>query len=68
MAEEDRPLKLQDFLKLEGLVETGGHAKVLIQSGEVRVNGQVETRRGRKLAPGDVVEAAGQRAVVPERL
>lgn len=63
----DKPLKLGDFLKLEAAVESGGHAKAAIQSGEVRVNGEVETRRGRKLKPGDVVEIAGQRLVVPER-
>lgn len=49
-------MTLGQALKASSLVGTGGEAKVLIQTGEVRVNGEVETRRGRKLAPGDVVE------------
>ncbi len=49
------PIRLDQFLKLIGATDTGGHAKALIQSGEVRVNGDVETRRGRKLIAGDVV-------------
>lgn len=48
------------FLKLAGVAATGGHAKVLVQAGEVAVNGEVETRRGRALRPGDVVAAGGQ--------
>ncbi len=51
-----RILKLDQFLKLSGLVDTGGQAKVLIQSGEVWVNGELEIRRGRKLQPGDWVQ------------
>jgi ribosome-associated protein len=43
-----------------GMVGTGGQGKVLIQSGEIRVNGTIETRRGRKLRNGDVVEAFGE--------
>jgi ribosome-associated protein len=48
-------------LKAAGLVGTGGAAKVLIQAGEVSVNGEVETRRGRRLAEGDVVEVGDER-------
>ena len=48
-------------LKAAGLVGTGGEAKVLIQAGEVSVNGDVETRRGRRLEEGDVVEAGDER-------
>ncbi|MBX2998137.1 MAG: RNA-binding S4 domain-containing protein [Caldilineaceae bacterium] len=48
-------IKLDQFLKREGLVFSGGEAKHLIQSGMVWVNGEVETRRGRKLHPGDRV-------------
>ena len=48
-------LKLQDLMKLAGLVETGGEAKELIQNGQVRVNGEVCTQRGKKLRPGDDV-------------
>jgi len=53
-------IKLDQFLKLNGIVQTGGEAKLLIQSGEVRVNGKTETRRGRKLAEGDRVSALGE--------
>lgn len=48
-------------LKAAGLVGTGGEAKVLIQAGEVSVNGDVETRRGRRLEVGDVVEVGDER-------
>ncbi|THF85079.1 RNA-binding protein [Deinococcus sp. KSM4-11] len=57
-------IDLQDFLKLTGLVETGGEAKFRVQGGEVRLNGEVETRRRRKLRRGDIVEYAGQRVSV----
>lgn len=57
-------IKLQDLLKFAGAVETGGEAKVLIQEGEVKVNGQVCTMRGRKLYPGDRAELDGRRFVV----
>ena len=46
------------------MVGSGGEAKVLIQAGEVLVNGEVETRRGRKLLPGDVVEVGDERLEV----
>ncbi len=49
-------IKLDQFLKLAQIVETGGQAKHLIQSGAVEVNGSVETRRGRKLYHGDTVQ------------
>ena len=48
-------IKLESLLKFEGLVETGGEAKERIQDGEVQVNGEVCTMRGKKLRPGDVV-------------
>jgi ribosome-associated protein len=48
-------------IKASGLVGTGGEAKVLIQAGEVSVNGEVETRRGRTLEEGDVVEVGDER-------
>ena len=53
---QGKPLRLDQFLKLCGAVETGGHAKVLIQSGEVLLNGEVETRRRKKLSLDDVIE------------
>ncbi|MFA7382533.1 MAG: RNA-binding S4 domain-containing protein [Desulfurivibrionaceae bacterium] len=52
-------IRLGQFLKLAGVVDTGGEAKARIQEGEARVNGEVETRRGRQLAPGDLVEFGG---------
>ena len=57
-------IKLQDLLKFAGAVETGGEAKVLIQEGEVKVNGQVCTMRGKKLYPGDWAELDGRRFLV----
>jgi ribosome-associated protein len=59
-------IRLGQFLKLADLIDTGGVGKVLIGSGDVTVNGEVDTRRGRQLRPGDVVEVFGQSArVVP---
>lgn len=46
-------IKLEALLKFEGMAETGGDAKELIQAGEVTVNGEVCTMRGKKLRPGD---------------
>ena len=60
----EETIKLEQFLKLAQVVATGGHAKVIIQSGQVRVNRLVETRRGRKLRPGDRVEVGGEVLVV----
>ncbi len=48
-------IKLQDFLKFCDAAPSGGMAKNFVQNGEVTVNGETETRRGRKLYPGDVV-------------
>jgi len=56
----EETIKLDQFLKLMGLVGTGGQAKMLIQAGEVLVNGTVETRRGRKLVVGDRVVTMGE--------
>jgi ribosome-associated protein len=53
-------MKLDQFLKWSGITATGGQAKVLIQGGQVRVNGVVETRRGRMLRRGDRVEVEGR--------
>lgn len=55
------PITLGQLLKAAQLADSGGEAKSLVQAGLVRVNGQVETRRARKLAVGDVVEAAGKK-------
>ena len=53
-------ITLGQALKAVGFVGTGGEAKILIQAGEVRVNGEVETRRGRRLREGDVVEVGDE--------
>jgi len=52
----DEPIRLGQFLKLGGIAETGGQARALLDDGAVTVNGETETRRGRQLRPGDVVE------------
>ncbi len=52
----DPTIRLDHFLKLCGLVGTGGQAKLLVQNGEIIVNGEVEIRRRRQLREGDVVE------------
>ena len=53
------PLPLGSFLKLAGAAGTGGHAKLVVQGGEVKVNGELETRRSRILQYGDVVDVHG---------
>lgn len=57
-------VKLDQFLKFQGLAATGGEAKLRIQRGDVRVNGVIETRRGRQLAPGDAVGIDGRELLV----
>ena len=57
-------MKLDQYLKWKGWVFTGGEAKQRIQSGDVRVNGAVETRRGRQLVEGDRVVLDGEESVV----
>lgn len=52
-------IKLGQALKAAGLVQTGADAKTAVQNQAVRVNGEVETRRGRKLVDGDIVEFNG---------
>ncbi len=54
-------IKLDSFLKLSGLVVTGGQAKAAVQDGAVSVNGAVCLMRGKKLRDGDVVETAGRK-------
>jgi ribosome-associated protein len=63
MTETNEPqqpfIKLSQFLKWQNLVQTGGEAKIVIQEGEVLVNDELETRRGRKLRNGDRVTISG---------
>ena len=56
--------ELQDLLKLANLVGTGGEAKIVIQEGEVCVNGEVCTMRGKKIRPGDTVDYDGEELTV----
>jgi ribosome-associated protein len=55
----EHPINLTQVLKLAGCVLTGGEAKLLIASGRVRVNGEVELRKRRQMAVGDLVEIDG---------
>ncbi len=57
-------IKLSQFLKWKGLCASGGEAKICIIEGEVEVNGEVETRRGRVLRNGDRVNFEGQQYIV----
>ena len=53
-------IKLDSFLKWAGAVSLGSEAKILIQSGEVKLNGTVEVQRGKKLRKGDIIELNGE--------
>jgi len=57
-------MELWAFLKSKGLADTGGQAKVIIRSGKVKLNGQLETRKKKKLAEGDVINLDGQEYTV----
>lgn len=59
-------IKLDSLLKFAGAVGTGGEAKAAIQDGDVSVNGEVCTMRGKKIRPGDTVELGGQIALIVE--
>jgi ribosome-associated protein len=56
----DETIRLGQALKLAGLAGSGGEARALIEEGAVRVNGEVEMRRGRQLLRGDVVAVGGE--------
>lgn len=56
----EEPTELFKILKFENLVENGGQAKTVIAEGLVQVNGEVETRKRRKMMAGDVVRFAGE--------
>ncbi|MBX7432895.1 RNA-binding S4 domain-containing protein [Mycobacterium sp. Y57] len=60
----DESIRLGQFLKLSGLLDTGSDAKLVIADGQVTVNGDVELRRGRQLRSGDIVTFAGHAARV----
>ena len=60
-------IKLDSFLKLTGLCDTGGLAKTLIKEGLVKVNGEIEIRRGKKLYKGDKISFDGNEFVIGEK-
>ncbi len=60
-------IRLDSALKLADAVQSGGHAKVVIQDGEVKVNGEVCTMRGKKLRDGDTASVPGLNIVVRKR-
>ena len=69
MTTHDGPsIRVDQLLKHAGIAASGGQAKVMIQGGQVKVNGEIDTRRGRKLREGDSVEASGQTVVVDAAL
>lgn len=57
-------IKLGQALKLAGLVSNGVDAKIVIQDGEVKLNGEVETRRGKKVYNGDVIDFNGSQVKI----
>tara|TARA_B100000214_G_C23878648_1_gene586200 strand:+ start:96 stop:284 length:189 start_codon:yes stop_codon:yes gene_type:complete len=61
-------MKLAQFLKYQGLVSTGGEAKVLINSRLISVNGSVVTEKGRKIYPGDVISFDNQEFIVSQSI
>ncbi|MBQ4046289.1 MAG: RNA-binding S4 domain-containing protein [Lachnospiraceae bacterium] len=63
---DDEYIKLGQALKLASLVSSGVEAKIVIQEGEVLVNGEVDTRRGRKLYPGDTFTYKGETVKVTD--
>ncbi len=61
---ETEYIKLEQMLKFSGIVGSGSDAKLLITNGEVRVNGNTELQRGKKLRAGDIVEFEGQSYII----
>lgn len=59
---DSEPIRIGQFLKLAGLADDGGHARELLESGDVLLNGRPENRRGAQMQAGDVVAVAGHRA------
>jgi len=58
------PVELYKILKFEGLVPSGGEAKLVISQGMVLVNGEVETRKRKKIVSGDSIQFAGEKLLV----
>ena len=57
-------IELIKLLKLLHLSQSGGHAKIMVEEGEVKLNGEVEFRKRAKLRPGDVVETSGKQIAI----
>lgn len=57
---KDEFIKLDNFIKFGGIASTGGHAKVLVQGGFIKVNGEICTQRGKKMRIGDQAEYEGK--------
>lgn len=64
---KDEFIKLGQLLKAANLVDNGAFAKIVVQNGEVLLNGEVCTQRGKKIVPGDVVEFNGETVEVAEQ-
>lgn len=58
---EDEFIPLINLLKLKNIAQSGGHAKMIVEAGEIQVNGEQEFRKRKKLRPGDIVELEGIR-------
>lgn len=61
---QKQPVELHKILKFEGMVPSGGVAKLAIESGDVVVNGQVETRKRKKMVAGDIIEFNGDSIIL----
>ena len=61
---EKEPIELYKILKFESMVQSGGEAKFVIAEGLVRVNGEVETRKSKKIIAGDIIEFGGERILI----
>ena len=59
-------IELIKLLKLLRIAQTGGHAKIMVEDGEVKLNGLVESRKRAKLRVGDIVETAGKRISIEQ--
>lgn len=64
MTQQEDTIKLDQFLKWVGVAPTGGQAKLMITGGDVLVNGEIETRRGKKLVTGDRVTVGNETFIV----
>jgi ribosome-associated protein len=58
------PVELYKILKFEGLVSSGGEAKSVIAEGQVQLNGEVETRKRKKIVPGDIIEFGQEKLLI----